>query len=296
MNWRHVATGLTPPLLASMLQRARSCLSRSGNGKPGTSEWEVIPEGWSYAKGHPSVSGWNAPSVLETQLRKWPRFVAMAEGSGPLGFAHESDLSDRHDLASHNAVMSFAYAVSLAAHMRTRISFLDWGGGLGHFFILARRLLPNVQIEYHCKDVPLLADQGARFLPDQHFTSDDGCLDRKYDFVMASTSLHYVEDWRALLARLRAATGDILYVTGLPVVARSPSFVFAQRPHAFGYDTEYLAWSLNHDEFIAEATANGLHLLQELVVGHRPPISGAAEQAEYRGFLFRPDRDTAGAK
>lgn len=242
------------------------------------------------------MSGWNVPSVLETQLRKWPRFVAMAEGSGPLGFAHESDLSDRHDLASHNAVMSFAYAVSLAAHMRTRISFLDWGGGLGHFFILARRLLPNVQIEYHCKDVPLLADQGARLFPDQHFTSDDGCLDRKYDFVMASTSLHYVENWRDLLARLRAATGDILYVTGLPVVARSPSFVFAQRPHAFGYDTEYLAWCLNRDEFLTEAEANGLSLLRELVVGHRPPISGAAAQAEYRGFLFRPGGEATGTR
>jgi putative methyltransferase (TIGR04325 family) len=242
------------------------------------------------------VSGWNVPSVLTAQMEKWPRFVAMAEGSGTLGFAHESDLSDRRDLASHNAVMSFAYAISLAAHMRNRISFLDWGGGLGHFLVLGRRLFPNVQIEYHCKELPLLARQGARLFPDQHFTSDDACLDRKYDFVMASTSLHYVEDWRALLGRLGAATGGILYVTGLPVVAHTPSFVFLQRPRAFGYDTEYLAWCLNRDEFLTEADASGLRLLRELAGGHRPPISGAAEQAEYCGFLFRPSGEAMGTR
>ncbi|MFI5165056.1 MAG: hypothetical protein ACHQQS_00390 [Thermoanaerobaculales bacterium] len=288
MNWRQVATVLTPPAVASELRRARRWLSHHRDGQAAAPAWEVVPEGWRYADAHPEVAGWNVASVLRTQLARWPRFVAMVEGNEPLGFSHESDLSYRLDLASHNAIMSFAYALALAARGRDRVSFLDWGGGLGHFLVLGCRLLPEIQIEYHCRELPLLAEQGARIFPDQHFTADDACLERKYDLVMASTSLQYEEDWRALLARLGGATGEILYVTGLPVVVHAPSFMFVQRPHEFGYDTEYLAWCLNRDEFIAETEANGLRLMRELVVGHRPPIAGAAEQAEYRGFLFRP--------
>ena len=291
VNGRELLRGLTPPALASVLRRLRGRLSPSRGRLGEAPEWQVVPEGWTYSARHPEVKGWNVPSVLETQMRKWPLFLAMVDGSGPLGLAHESDLSDRCDLISHNAVMSFAYVTGLACHMRERVSLLDWGGGLGHYLVLGRRLHPEVEIDYYCKDVPLLAEQGARLFPDQHFTADDACLNGTYDLVMASTSLHYEEDWRSLLARLGAASRDILYVTGLPVVARAASFVFVQRPYEFGYTTEYLAWCLNCDEFIAEAEMNGLRLRQQFVVGHRPPICGAAEQAEYRGFLFRTAGD-----
>lgn len=293
MNWRQVAIGLTPPALADVVRRARRRLSRRPNGRTETPQWEVVPDGWRYRDRHPEVGGWDVPSVVETQLAKWPRFRAMVESNEPLGFSHESSLSDRCDPIGHNAVMSFAYALSLAAHGRDHVSLLDWGGGLGHFLVLGRRLFPTIRIEYHCKDLPLLVAQGARIFPDQHFTADAACLDRRYDLVMASGSLQYVENWRLLLARLGAATEELLYVTGLPLVASAASFVFVQRPHEFGYHTEYLAWCLNRYEFIAEAEANGLRLVRELVVGHRPPIVGASEQAEYRGFLFRP-RDTVG--
>jgi putative methyltransferase (TIGR04325 family) len=288
VNLRQLAVGLTPPALVWILRRLRRWVFRFQHGQVWAPEWQAIPEGWSYVRTHPEASGWDVPSVVEVQIAKWPRFVAMVESNEPLGIAHESDLADRLDLVSHNIVMSFAYSIALAAHSRRRISFLDWGGGLGHYLLLGRRLLPDVQIEYCCKDLPLLAEQGARLFPDQQFTSDDACLDREYDFVMAGVSLQYSEDWRALLARLRGATGGLLYVTGLPVVAHARSFVFIQRPYEFGYNTEYLAWCLNRGEFVAEAEAQGLRLLREFVVGHRPPISGAAEQTEYRGFLFRP--------
>jgi putative methyltransferase (TIGR04325 family) len=279
---RELLRQLLPPVVVAMARRLR------GGGRAiEPREWQLVPEGWAYGRSHPEVKGWDVASVLAMQRERWPRFVALLEANGPLGISHESDLSDRGDLVSHNTIMTFAYVLGLVTHLRERVSFLDWGGGLGHYYLLARQLQPGVGIEYHCKELPLLAQQGARLFPDQHFTSDERCLARTYDFVMASTSLQYEEDWCRLLARLARATAGLLYVTGLPVVEHAASFVFVQRPYPYGYDTEYLAWCLNRDEFLTEAVNTSLALVREFVVGYRPPISGAPEQNEYRGFLFR---------
>ena len=144
---------LMPPLLWGAAKR----LNRTFLSKP---EWEVVPEGWSYVKNHPEVKGWNVEGVLKVYQKKWPRFLEMISGPGPLGLAHESELSSREELVSHNIVMSFGYVLSVAAGPGRRLKMLDWGGGVGHYFHLARRLLPEMEIEYHCRDVPLLAEVG----------------------------------------------------------------------------------------------------------------------------------------
>jgi hypothetical protein len=64
--------------------------------------------------------------------------------------------------------------------------------------------------------------------------------------------------------------------------------VVVQRPHACGYHTEYLGWFLNRDEFLSAAAGCGLGLRREFLIDERPPVPGAPEQAEYRGFLFQP--------
>ena len=156
-----------------------------------------------------------------------------------------------------------------------------------HYFLLTKSLLPNVEIEYHCKDVPILAEYGAQLFPEQHFHADESCLERTYDFVFASTSMHYTEDWQGLLASFARATQGYLFVTRLPTVLEAPSFVFVQRPYAYGYNTEYMGWCLNRTCFLDEASKLGLVLVREFVTGECPSISRAPEQCQYRGFLFR---------
>ena len=271
---------LTPPLfirLAKLLSsREKSFI-----------EWEYIPEGWAYAKTHSEVKGWNVQDVLETYKCKWPRFVAMVKGTGPLGVAHESALTTNADINSHNTIMAFAYAIALAAHRLDSLSMLDWGGGIGHYYLLAKTLLPNVRIDYHCKDVPVLAEYGAQLFPKQHFYTDKSWLEHTYDFVMASTSMHYTEDWQSLLAGLARVTQGYLYITRLPTVLQAPTFVFVQRPYAYGYNTEYLSWCLNRASFLGEAEKSGLTLVREFVIAESPRIANAPEQCQYRGFLFR---------
>lgn len=280
---KHWIKQLTPPIL---LRLARMCIPKP----PSVTDWEYVPDGWQYAANHREVKGWNVPDILEVYKRKWPRFVALVEGTGPLGVAHESEMTLNDDLGSHNKIMTFAYALALAAHGKSTLSILDWGGGIGHYYILAKSLVPQVTIDYHCKDLPLLAEHGAKLFPDQHFYTDATCLSRDYDFVLSSSSIQYSENWQDVLGQLARATRGYLYVTLFPVVVRSPSFVFVQRPYGAGYNTEYLGWCINRDEFLRTAENQRLRLCREFVIGDQPPILNAPEQAVYRGYLFRAAR------
>lgn len=250
-------------------------------------EWEYIPKGWAYAKKHHEVKGWNVSDILEVYKRKWPKFVEMVQGLGPLGIAHESSLATDADVGSHNAIMSFGYSIALAACGMSSFSMLDWGGGIGHYYLMAEAILPGVKIDYHCKDVPLLAEYGAKLFPQEHFYKDESCFERTYNFVMAGASFHYSEDWQAVLDNLAKVTKQYLYVAQLPVVRNAASFVFVQRPYRYGYNTEYLAWCLNCEDFLRHAKALNLKLVREFVYGLKPLIYKAPEQNEYRGYLFK---------
>jgi putative methyltransferase (TIGR04325 family) len=188
-------------------------------------------------------------------------------------------------------MMAFAYALALATRFKDQLSMLDWGGGIGHYYLLAQALLPGVKIEYHCKDVPILCEHGAQLFPNQYFSSDDSCFERSYDFVLASTSMHYTENWQGLLQRLTSVTSHYLYISNLPCIEQANSFVFVQRPYPYGYKTEYLGWCLNRTQFLQLAKRSGLDLMREFVYGYQPLIHGAPEQNSYRGFLFRTDSE-----
>lgn len=273
---------LTPPLLWRGLAGLRARLR-------GAPEWEYIPAGWAYADSHPEVSGWDVQSVADVYRAKWPGFVAAVQGSRSLDFTHEAPVLSGGDLSAHNAVMSFAYVLGRVAQEEPAPSLLDWGGGCGHYAVLARALYPRLALDYHCRDLPLLAGLGAEFLPGDHFYSDDACLARRYDLVMANTSFHYNRAWQSRLAGLVGATGRYFYAGNFPITTDADSFVFVQRPYAYGYATEYLAWCLNREEFLAEATRLGLGLEREFVYGYAPKIHNAPGGAGYRGFLFRAE-------
>jgi putative methyltransferase (TIGR04325 family) len=289
MKVRELAKLLLPPILVDSAKRIVRRTRAIANSNAAF-DYQYIPEGWDCAATRQEVKGWDVQAILEIQKEKWSRFRSLVEGTGPLGISHEGNLETNTDLAQHNRVMIFAYSVALASRGSDSLSMLDWGGGIGHYYVLAKSLLPGVKIEYHCKDLPLLAQHGSQLFPDQRFYSDDECLNGSYDFVMASSSLHYSQDWEQTFSRLAGATTKYLLVTRLPTVAEVPSFVFLQRPYAFGYDTEYLGWCLNRGTFLAEAEKLGLVLVREFIIGQRPPIIRAPEQAVSRGFLFRAAR------
>lgn len=271
-----------PPILVMALRS----LVRSRSREP--SEWEYIPEGFGRMETDQAIKGWNVPAVRSSQRSRWTAFSRKLAAVGPLGFAFDSEQDTYKNLPCHNIVMSYAYVLGLCALESSKISMLDWGGGLGHYSLLNKALYPQITVDYYCKDVELLAAEGRALNPDAQYSTDEACLDRTYDLVNASTSLQYAKDWVATLRGLAHATGRYLFVTQLPVVSSAKSFVFVQRPYQYGYNTEYLAWCLNREEFLDAAKAAGLQLVREFMVGFQPVIKNAPEQNEYQGFLFRP--------
>ncbi len=278
---RRIARALLPPVVTSAY---RHIWRRSREEAP--PDWEYLPGGWP----EPSIAspGWNSESVAETQLERWPAFVRSLATSTPFGLSNES-AGGSPDYGVHNTVMSFGYVLARAAQGRKRLSMLDWGGGIGHYCVYAKALLPDLQLDYHCRDLPNLVAGGRTVLPEATFYVDeDEALAMRYDLVVASSSLHYSRDWRPLLARLATATSGYLYVTRQPFVKHADSFVVVQRPHRFGYQTEYPGWFLNRDEFLGAAGESGLNLEREFLIWEIPSVPNAPEAAHYGGFLFSP--------
>src|SRR5206468_2207024 len=134
---------------------------------------------------------------------------------------------------------------------RERLSLLDWGGGIGHYGVLSEALMPEVPVDYYCKDLPVLCAAGRETYPRGKFIeSEEECLGRSYDVVLCSNAIQYSRDWRQTLRFLAGVTGGYLYLARVPVVRSSASFVVVQRPHAAGYRTEYPGWFLNRGELL----------------------------------------------
>lgn len=265
--------------------RVKRLLGR-GKRKTDEPEFEYIPEGWEAEKTNTRIKGWNDISVLEAYKAGWPLFLKNIEGAKPFFRPHEVPQPGRVNIYYHNAIMSYGYSLLLAARGKSAVSILDWGGGIGHYYLISRALAPDLTIDYHCKDIPLLAEYGREIFPQSHFYSGEECFKRKYDFVLAGSSLHYSQDWRTVLKKLANSAAGYLLVTQSPFVFNCASFVMVQRAYKYGYNTEYLGWCLNRGDFLDAAKEAGLKLIREFIIGSRTFIHRAPEQCEYRGFLF----------
>jgi putative methyltransferase (TIGR04325 family) len=273
---------ILPPVLASLVSAARK---RAVNR--GKAEWEYLPD-YPRSDARSSAEGWNVEAVAEKQSSNWSAFLEAVEGTNPLGIAHEAPLPLRQSIAAHNIVLTYGYVLARAARLRPRLSVLDWGGGVGHYYVLARSLLPDLELDYHCKEVPLLCSTGRELLPQVTFhDSDQTAFSRTYDLVLASGALQFADDWRAVLDRMCAATGGYLYITRLPVVDRAASYGLLQRAHRYGYATEYAGWVFNRSEFLAAAEAGGVTLVREFIMEEGPTARNVPERARHGGFLFR---------
>ena len=240
------------------------------------------PDGWQTRLDSGS-KGWNAENVIAEEKAKWGAFLANLEGAGPLGFSHESDdLSETRNVSFHNIHLTFAYVLALASRGKPSMSVLDWGGGLGHYFRIAKAVLPGVPVDYHIKEVPMMAATGRQLNPDVHWHENDACLGRTYDLVMMNGSLQYIPEWKETLLRMAGATDGYFFLTRLPVVEKSSSYVAVQK----AYGIKLLHQQLNRREVLDAAEGAGLRLLREFIIGDRPVIPGAPAPCELKGWLF----------
>jgi putative methyltransferase (TIGR04325 family) len=280
---RRFLKAITPPVLVSTGRRVERYVQ--GRGTP--PEWEPRPEGWS---SHEPFAGWNVESAVMAYRAKLPAFREAISGSDPLGVSTSAAMDIQEpSVGEQNTLLTFAYALSLASRTSDRVSVLDWGGGLGFFSLLSRAVLPpEVVIDFHCKEEALVCRAGGEVLPDVTFWEDDRCLDRRYDLVLASSSLQYSEDWPDVARRLARAARRYLLLTRVPVVFGRPSFVVLQRIRSRSLHTETLCWIVNRDELVDAATSDGsVELVREFLLAGTPSSPAAAPQDETRAYLFR---------
>lgn len=267
-----------PPVILRTLRRFR-------HGAPAR-EWEIAPHGW-----QTPVRGWNEESVAAAQARRWPAYVDAIGGSSPLTIARESDQGHVVDVIGHNAAMMFGYVLMVAGHGKQQLRILDWGGGLGHYAVLAKALVAgDIRVDPFVYDLPRLVEAGRRLNRDAAFFDDPSrALADRYDLVLASSSIWYASDWRAAVSAI-AAVAPLLYICRMAFVFRSPSVVAIQRPvQGASYETEYLCWILNRGEFVSFVESLGFTLAREFFMEGGPSIHGLEEEPLYRGFLFRKE-------
>jgi putative methyltransferase (TIGR04325 family) len=247
-------------------------------------EWEIVADTdatWA------ALPGWDHGSIAALQAAKWPEFVRSVEGPGMLGRSHEGT-AGLPDLATHNTLMTFGYALSRSCGGLATASVLDWGGGVGHYALYSRALLPGVAFDYHVKDLPGLCEAGRSLAPDVTFhDGDETALARRYDFVIASSSIQYVRDPHAMLRRLCEASKEYLLITRTPFLEKHDDMLVVQRPHRYGYMTEYAGWFMNLDRFIQSAAENGFVLDRQFLIGEQPYLPDFEGPVQYYGLLFR---------
>jgi len=275
-----------PPIVIKGARTVQNLFQKPDLYSIGFHYLEYAPDGWQTQLNKGQNKGWSVNSVVDTEKAKWDVFCRNLEGAGPLGFSHEhTDLSVVRNPNFHNVHISYAYVLALAAHKKDSISVLDWGGALGHYYLVGKAVLPDVDIDFHVKEVPLMAKAGEQLNPEVHWYEDESCLERDYDLVMMTGSIPYMEDWADVLHRIARSIKEYLFISRLPVVQHSPSFVAVQHL----YNSQMLHQQINQAELLETVEETGLTLLREFVVGDRPYIKRAPEQCEVRGWLFKKE-------
>ena len=178
--------------------------------------------------------------------------------------------------------LAFGYVLALTARHKDKITILDYGGNLGEYYWISKALVPGVELEFHCKELPVIAAAGRLVSPDVIWHMDDECLDGSYDLVMFSASLPYLRDWKTVLRRAAQATRQYLFLGDIPSVRNVATYVVTQRSGG----VTNLGYLFNRSEITDTVQGTGLRLLREFTMGPHVPVANAPEQPMYAGWLF----------
>jgi putative methyltransferase (TIGR04325 family) len=269
-----------PPFLVDFIKK--------NIGYVGYAIWEYSPEGFNKEI---KKKGWDLESIAALQNEKWDGYSKRIKSTQNIGVNHEnSDPTIPNDPFFHNLLTSFAYVIMLSGLKKDSIDFLDWGGGIGHYGLLAEELIKpaKIKMNYFCYDFPVFCKKGETLNPNyNYFHNENQYHYHKFDLIMASSSIWYEEDWKKGVDKLCNFETNFLYITRMIFINKKPSYVAVQRPKSMGYDTEYLFWVINKIEFINYLKEKNFELIREFEFGVVTPIFKGPEQGTMKGFLFQ---------
>jgi putative methyltransferase (TIGR04325 family) len=270
MSSARILKAIVPPFLWTIGSRVKRRVMRS------TTLLEYAPEGWS-TQLPTSASNDDFWSAFIAQERAaYETLIARIRAREPL----------LHVNSDENAKYSiFGYVLALASRHHTKISVLDYGGNLGDYYWLGRTLVPGVDLDYHCKELPQVAEAGRLITPEVTWHTDNACLARSHDLVMFSSSIQCLPDWQDILFRAGQSARRYLFLSDVATVRDVPAYVATHR----SLGQTHLQIQLNRSEVIATAERAGLRLVREFDMGAHPPVVNAPEQPTCRGWLFQRD-------
>jgi len=216
-------------------------------------------------------SAWSAPSVLQARVDQWDRMQTSLQSASPIG----------QTVGDHQVYTSFGYVVGLVAQGKSKISILDWGGAFGHFLLYGKRLFPKLSIDYTCKELPLLAEQGKLANREAKFVdNDEVAFSRCYDLVFANSSLQYSDDWVETLIGLVSATSTWLFISRIHLVSNIVSQIYSDR----AYESDVQVWAINRNDFLETSRKCGLVKRHEMHTFENLPSPFG--ELKGRSFLF----------
>ncbi len=149
---------------------------------------------------------------------------------------------------------------AMAARPGETLRVLDFGGGLASSYIPLAGMLPaNQELKFVIVENESVCKAGREMFADDaraEFCAEIPDASEKFDIVHCGSSLHYVDDWKAVLARLCAFKPNYFVLADLPA-ADNKTFVTAQLYHGARIPVRF--WNLG--EFIAQVESLDYHLV-----------------------------------
>lgn len=258
---------ILPPFVADLLRDARHWLLPAAEGITFTAQ------GWQTPL--PPNKGYESEAVIASDLEEWH--------SKWVPYQRQIALSPSAPLPGDPATWAnLACTLAVAAHGRRSLRVLDYGGGLCPLRIVAQAILPQVKLEFHCKEVPALACIGRTLHPEVTWHDDDACLEQAFDLIVFGCVLQYCRDWASLVQRAARAARGHVYIADLAVVMDSESYVAVQRIR----DASLLMLQVNRCELIEATSAAGLRPVREFPRREHQRIVGAPERPTYFSCLY----------
>lgn len=180
-----------------------------------------------------------AEALLKSMRSKWPL----------------SDAADTRDYI-------LPLVVALSGTSEEKISVLDFGGGLGTSYLstLASVVKPST-VEFHIVEGDAIAKVGSELFanhPNVHFHVELPSFENPITIVHAGSSLHYVEDWMAMVHSFSEYKPRYLVYSDLPA-GEIETFVTKQNY----YGEKIPVWFWNISEFVSATEKLGFRLIYQ---------------------------------
>jgi putative methyltransferase (TIGR04325 family) len=207
--------------------------------------WEGVYPSFDAA---PAVGpGFDGPIWRERSLQSARETLARFAAGQPLDYS----------LRQRNAIMPSLVAMLLSR--QARVSFLDFGGGLGTAFVVLSSALGGdiARVDYRIVEVESICRAGRELFATGTRPSFEPELPsgETFDVVQASSSMQYIDDWRSVLRRLAGYRARYLVFCDL-LIGDFASYVTLQNY----YSSRIRSRFINAGDFIGEVERQGYEL------------------------------------